>query len=147
MRMEKYYIVTEESALHRDYFKWLENIEAQKKMADKLIVEYGVKSEDFAFTSESLHIKASSDDIENFKSQLTKYPDSEGYYKFKANSKISKQWIQFNKDKGLINSRKPPVFFYFKLSSGRHRSRLFDRDGNLYCYIEADYIQEAPKGA
>lgn len=142
--MEKYFLITEESQLHVDYYKYLENQKEVDRLVEAFFKEHGIEAEHYHAASDCIFIVPKESDNEKFKSVLGVALEN-GLQKFKGTSKIHKAWINALKDKSLKVLNQPRVIFYLRTGGGRFRSRLFDQDGSLYCSFEPAPL-EIPKG-
>lgn len=142
--MERYFIVTEESRLHADWFAYKENRRDVERNFAKVREELGIESDAFYVTNEHFYIVPTEQDKKKYASVLCA-PINDGLQKFKCNSKSGKAWVTALKDADLKVLYKPRLIFYIKNEGGKYRSRLFDIDGVVYCSIDPCQ-KEAPKG-
>lgn len=142
--MERYFIVTEKSSLHKEWFDYLENRKAVNDLVKQFVENNGIESQEYYVDSESIYIVPTEKDEEAFGNKLGAAVN-EGLRKFKASSKVGKAWVQALKDANLNVMHKPRVIWYFKSLGGRFRSRIFDQNGILYCSLEP-CADETPKG-
>ncbi|MNP18938.1 hypothetical protein D3C76_1114440 [compost metagenome] len=142
--MERYFIVTEENRLHKDWFDYKENSTRVCEIFKDFKQTVGIEAHGYYVSDDSIYIVPTENDLQAFKSILGA-PNNEGLRKFRASSKISKAWVQMLKDAGLKVLRKPMVLLYFRSFGGRYRSRLFDKNGVVYCSIDPAG-DETPKG-
>lgn len=131
--MERYFRLTEESALQRDFIAYKNNAKVLRELIIEFNTTHGIKSGVYYATDEALYIIPTESDLEKHSSVLCA-PIEEGLRKFKVNSRIGKAWVKGLKDKNLSVLRKPPVAFYFpRFGGGRIQSRIFEIDGVVYC--------------
>ena len=134
--MEKYFTVTEESSLHKDWFAYKENREKVNELYKQFAEQVGIDSREYHLTDKVLYIVPTEKDTVNFSPFLCN-PINDGLCKFKASSKIAKGWVKALKDAELKVIRRPMVILYLKsMGGGRFRNRLFDHNGVLYCSID-----------
>lgn len=143
--MEKYYTVTEECQLHKEWFDFKENTSQIRELFKKFTESVGIESSEYYVTDEEIYIIPTKKDEETFGSVLCA-PINDGLRKFRTTSKVGKAWVKALKDVDLKVFHKPMVILYFRsFGGGRYRSRIFDHNDKLYCSISpAD--GEAPKG-
>ena len=143
--MEKYYTVTEECGLHKDWFDYKENVAQVNEVYKKFMDQVGVESKGYYVTNKEVYIVPTEKDNEMFGSVLCA-PINEGLRKFRVTSKVGKAWVQTLKDAGLEVKRRPmPILYFRTFGGGSYKTRLFDQDGKLYCSIDpAD--GNAPEG-
>lgn len=142
--MERYFIVTEKSSLHEEWFNYKENRREVRDLFAKVREDQGIDSEEFYVTNEHLYIVPTDKDLEKYASVLCS-PINDNLQKFKGNSKIGKSWVNALKEAELKVLYKPRLIFYIKHEGGKYRSRLFDVDGVIYCSIDPCQ-SEVPKG-
>lgn len=142
--MEKYFLITEEATLHRDYYNFLSNQKEVDELVQSFFKEYGIEAEHYHASEDCIYIVPTDSDNEKYKNVLGA-AISNGLQKFKGSSKIHKAWIKTLKDKDLKVQNQPRVIFYLRTGGGKFRSRLFDQDGSLYCSFEPAPL-EIPKG-
>lgn len=141
--MEKYYIVTDETSLHKDYFTYKENAKLVNGHVNKFFAKQGIEAREYYVSDNSIYIVPSEKDFETFDKVLNK-PVDNGLCKFKAGSRITKSWIELLKEKDVKVIDRPRLIFYLRSTGGSFRSRLFDIDGTLYCSI--DPARDMPNG-
>ncbi len=129
--MEKFYVVTDESSLKKDYLDYKKNDEMVREHIKNFMIDNGILTKEYAPTDESLYIIPTKEDINTFDTVLCK-ADKNGLRQFKKGSKIGKAWIKSLKEKDLTILHKPFVAFYFDNCYGKHRTRLFDINGVVY---------------
>lgn len=137
MKDEKYFIVTEANPLHNDYKAYRNNSKLINEHVKQFCQSHGIKAEEYVANNDSFYIVATNEDKINFKSSLGKAVE-QGIYPFKKNSKIGKAWVESLKEKKLKVLHRPMVGMYFRNAYGRHRSRLFEFEGNVYCSFESE---------
>lgn len=133
--MEKYYMVTEKSSLHKAWFDYKSNVSQVNEFVKNFISENGIETREYYVSDTEIYIVPSEKDVETFGNTLGATLEN-GLRKFKGNSKIGKAWVKALKDAGLEVLRKPMVILFFRSSGGRFRSRIFDQNGVLYCSID-----------
>lgn len=132
--MEKFYKAEPDSRLHRDYMAWLRCREKAIDIAKELLKEYGVKAGRYSIGRYHFAIEATPGDLDRFRKQLCKNPDSNGLYAFRRNSCIGRDWEQQTKDLTVLST--PFVPWYFKNALGQMKTRLFAIGGTVYCSLE-----------
>lgn len=144
--MEKYFIVTEKSDLHKDYLDYRENSRLINEHYKEFAKENDIEAEEYCPSNKYLHIIPTEKDLERFDKVLLK-PTGQGLRSFKLNSKIAKNWAKSLTEKGLKVLSKPYIPFYFRNGFGRSRTRIFNIGEAVYCSYEADRNNiECPEG-
>jgi hypothetical protein len=144
--MEKFFIVTEQSELHKNYFDYKENRNVLCDLYNEFATKYGIEANQYYPMSVGLAIIPTKGDIEKFDKILKKEMGS-GLREFKKNSEITKDWMQIIKTRNIKILHRPFVEFYFKHNYGKSSSRLFDIDGVVYCSFENSYSElDTPEG-
>lgn len=144
--MEKFYIVTEQSRLHKDYFEYKNNAKRIKELVNEFTDKHTIETHLYYPSNSGIAIVPTKNDKELFDKMLNKSV-GEGLRFFKKNSKISKDWINLLDINNIKVINKPMVGFYIRGLLGKHRTRLFDVEGILYCSVDTD-VQEinCPEG-
>ena len=137
--MEKYMEIRKDCQLYKDYFEWVGNWDAIKKLFNGIKEKYGIEATGFYPYKEAFKIVPTENDNKKFESMLKKT----SYGEFKKNTDISKEWIAGVEKIGRIE--KPQLFYYFNLLGRRWKERLFHIGGKLYCSIESDGAVSVPK--
>lgn len=144
--MEKFFIVTEQSALHKDYYEWKDNLEVTRLIVNEFFNINGIETILYGFMDESICIVPTENDLNKFNKVLGKEVGDK-LRPFKGNSKIHKLWVKTLSEKGVERKRKPYVPMYFPLhGGGKMFSRIFDIDGIVYCSFKNDWDFEIPEG-
>jgi len=143
--MEKYFIVTDQSPLHKDYTEWIDNIEKIRILANAFFLTNGIESTIYGFYGENLCIVPTENDLVKLDKVLGK-DVRDKLRPFKGNSKIHKQWIKALSDINLKRESKPYAPMYFSNCSGKLTSRLFDIDDIVYCSFKNEGDIETPEG-
>ncbi|HEX3038187.1 MAG TPA: hypothetical protein VHO94_04240 [Oscillospiraceae bacterium] len=144
---EKFYIVTDKSKLHKEYFEYRENFKAVTEVAQEFFKEHGIDpNTSYCPCTCALYLIPSKEDKEKFASQLSKNCDNQGLYKVKETSKLGRAWVDTLSKNHLSVLRKPLPQFYFRTLTGRGDYRLFDIDGTLYCSYQNDNDFPNPDG-
>ncbi|MNR93664.1 hypothetical protein D3C72_247220 [compost metagenome] len=133
--MEKFFIVTEESSLYKDWFEYKENRSRVREMVKEFTQTHEIESDGYFVTTDDIYIVPTAKDKETFGSVLCS-PISDGLQKFKGNSKVGKAWAKIIKEAGIKVEQKPRLIFYIRSQGGRYRSRLFDYNEAVYCSID-----------
>lgn len=136
--MEKFYIAEEGSKLRDNYLRYLKNQEEVNEIIKKFFKTHGITTNEYYANNSYLHIVATEEDKKKFEKQLCKPKD--GLYRFRANSKINKAWMETLKQHNIKVLSRPMVPFCFdKCWGGRSSSRLFEIDGVVYCSFDASW--------
>ena len=143
---EKFFIVTEESPLHKEYFDWRQNRNDVNEFVKKFTKSHGIEAHEYSASTDRFCIVPTENDRMHFLSQLGVNELKEGLYIFKKNSPIGKAWIAELKSRSLTVEHRPFVSFYMKYSCGRSPSRLFAINGILYMSFASDGEFEAKEG-
>lgn len=134
--MEKFYRAEPDSALHSDYFAWVDYRNTAIETANDLFKEFGVEATRYSFGREYLSIDATENDLKKFVDQFKKYKSDCGFCVFKKTAPISREWKKRTEKIPIMH--KPFVSSYFKNALGKMRTRLFDVNGVVYCSMECD---------
>lgn len=143
---EKFFIVTEESPLHKEYFDWRQNRNNVNEFVKKFTKSHGIEAHEYSASTDRLCIVPTENDHMHFLSQLGVNELKEGLYIFKKNSSIGKAWIAELKSRSLTVKHRPLVSFYMKYSCGRSLSRLFAINGILYMSFSSEGDSEGGEG-
>ncbi|MDB5052648.1 MAG: hypothetical protein JWM44_698 [Bacilli bacterium] len=133
--MEKYYIVTEKSSLHKSWFDYKANVSVVNDLVKKFTAENGIESSEYYVSDTEIYIVPSEKDVETFGKSLGATLDN-GLRRFSMRSKICKAWMEALRVAELKVLRKPMVILYFRGIGGKYKSRIFDQNGVLYCSID-----------
>lgn len=144
--MEKFYIVSPECFLHKEYLDYETSTDAANRLYQQFSKDIGIKSNLYYADNSSLAIVPTHEDKEKFCAQLKKYADGEtGLVFFKKNAMVLKAWIELLHKNELKITRKP--FVSFKLGIlGKCSTRIFQHNGVVYMSIDADRDFDDPKG-
>lgn len=142
--MEKFYIVTEESSLNKQYWEYKNNVKEVNEYVKKFMDQEGIEANEYYANTKKIYIVPTENDIKSFNSKLNKELEG-GLRQFKLNSAIAKRWIEFVKDNNIKILHKPFVGTYFN-AYGRSKSRLFNIDDTVYCTYETEFNFNNPKG-
>lgn len=145
---ERFFIVTEESPLYKDYFDWKVNNKEAAKIACDFAKRHNLPAL-IAYTNSRFFIIANKEEFNLFKNQLTKdgtWTERGVLYTFKKNSFIGKAWIQELKSKNFTVLPRPFVATYFSISYGKWGWEFLEHDNKLYLKIDTEYKQNTPKG-
>ena len=133
--MEKYYTVTEECSLHKDWFDYKENADQVNEVYKGFKDQVGVESKEYYVTDREVYIVPTEKDNEMFGSVLC--TPINGLRKFRTTSKVGKVWVKALKDAGLEVKRRPmPIIYFRSFGGGSYKTRLFEQDGKLFCSID-----------
>lgn len=139
MIMEKYFIVTEKSKLHKDYMEYKRNTKEVNDHVNEFLNAHGIETDLYAVNGETLYIQPTQNDIAKFGKSLGK-PIQQDLQPFKKNSAIAKEWVKSLDGRQMKIKQKPYVPLYFKGIYGSIRSRIFAV--NEIVYISIDCQQE-----
>lgn len=142
--MEKFYIVTEESDLNKEYLGYVNNGKEVNEFVKKFMKQEGITANEYYVNAEKIYIIPTDEDLESFNKVLNKQLEN-GLRQFKLNSAIAKRWIKFVSDNNIKILHKPFVGTYFN-AYGRSWSRLFNVGDTIYCTYESEFDFTNPKG-
>lgn len=141
--MEKYYIVSADSALGKAYQNYKTDSDLLYKTYLDFAKEKGITSDGVYLTAKRLWINPTAEDKEKFGAEFMM--DEPG--KFKKTSQLCKEWVNLCKEKGIRGLAKPNPIFYFHISDFFNcRYRLFELDGVIYCTLFSSDEFDAPDG-
>lgn len=131
--MEKYYIVTPSSPIHKEYTDY----KVMSKKVNTAFVEFakeqGFETHEYYQSAQRLYICPTDSDSDKFGKYFKK--DVPGL--FKKNSPPAKAWVDKCQVLGLKSPNKPNLAFEFRVF-GRTSSRIFMIDDVLYASLRAD---------
>ena len=139
--MERYMEIRKDCQLYKDYFEWVGNWDAIKKLFNGIKEKYGIEATGFYLFKDVFKIVPTENDNKKFVSILKKT----SYGEFKKNTEISKEWVSGVKEIGRI--KKPKLFYYFDSLGHKWKERLFHIGDKLYCSISSDGEVSVPKFA
>ena len=142
--MEKFYIVTKESNLNKEYWEYVNNIKEVNKYVKEFMKQESIGAIEYHVDYKKIYIVPTENDVERFNSKLTK-PLDNGLRAFKTNSLVGKKWIEFVKNNDIKILHKPFVGTYFN-AYGRSYQRLFHIGDIVYCSYETEFNFNNPKG-
>lgn len=145
--MEKFYIVTEESYIHREYFQWRQNAKDVNVIVKEIMEQNGMETHKYCIgTNEDYFmIFPTENDLEKFKKQMKKDSGVNVASSFKKTSSVFKEVFKRLAEINLKVLHEPMVQWEFPCC-GKSRSRLFDIDGVLYASYEHIGEFSNPKG-
>ena len=143
--MEKFYIVTEESSLNKQYWEYKNNVKEVNEYVKKFMDQEDIKANEYYVNAELIYIVPSDEDLKNFNKKLNKTELEGGLRQFRLNSDIAKRWINFVKENDIKFKHKPFVGTYFN-TYGRSKSRLFNIGNTVYCSYETEFNFNNPNG-
>lgn len=144
--MERYFIVTDENKLKKDYIEYKKNTTDINEIVKKFMKSQEIETKGYHPRNKYLFITPTTKDEEVFKTQLCKSVLDDGLRRFKKNSKVNKAWVETLKLNDIKVIDRPFVPFYFEKILGSIRSRLFETDGHVYCSLEHTEDIKTPKG-
>lgn len=139
--MEKYYIVTPDSSVHKAYISYKEVSEKVNYAFKEFAKEFGFETNEYYQSVQYLNICPTDRDTEKFGKYFKK--DSPGL--FKMNTPPAKAWVSKCQSLELESPSKPHLGFEFRIY-GRSRSRLFMLNGTMYASFGADCDFKDPVG-
>lgn len=139
--MEKYYIVTPDSPIHKDYMDYKSMSEKVNAAFVEFAKEQGIETHNYYQSAQSLHICPTDNDTDKFEKYFTK--NTPGL--FKKNSSLAKAWVNKCQALGLKSPYKPHLAFYLNVY-GRAHSRLFMINEVLYASYETECDFESIAG-
>lgn len=145
---EKFFIVTEASPLHKDYFHWLENKKVVQKFACDFAKEHGLPTL-ISYNNDSFAVVLERKKHYPFMIQLKKNPtwtEKGELYEFKKSSVIGKAWIEELKASDLKVESRPLVLMYFSNCMGRWGWELFQYGEKLYLKTSSESEPNTPDG-
>ena len=143
--MEKYFIVTEESSLHKEHKEYSEFFTKMHKVAVHFMKKHEIEAREFYYMRDCFAIVPSDNDEINFNNILKKSTKN-GLRFFRQNSKVNKDWVKTVEDSGIEWKHRPWVPMYFDQRSGRTSARLFDINDAVYCSLQQKAEINTPKG-
>lgn len=139
--MLKYYIVTEQSKVFEQYWKYDSTLKCIQKAFGSFADEHDIKANKFHTLADRLYIVPEKEDIKRFSQDFVK--NNVGM--FKKKTLLSNKWIEKCKAEGIKTPNKPFIPFVFNCAD-RCLWRLFDVDSVIYCTFESEAKFVAPKG-
>lgn len=143
---EKFFVVTEASPLHKEYFDWKKNSYNVNEFVKVFTQEHGIEACEYSTSSDRFYIVPTKNDRAKFASQVAVHELPNGLYAFKKNSPIGVSWVEELNAHSLTVERRPFIPIYMKHSCGRSSSRIFDVNGILYMSFVGDGEFEANDG-
>lgn len=131
--MEKYYIVTPSSSIHKRYLDYKDLSKKVNTAFVEFAKEQGFETHEYYQLVNDLYICPTEGDVNKFGKYFKK--DTPGL--FKKNSPLAKAWVNKCQVLGLKSPHKPNLAFEFSVF-GRTSSRLFMIDDVLYASLRAD---------
>lgn len=135
--MEERFFTVTKSNLGKDYISFRNNTIELNKIVVEFFKSNNIETTLYGMKNYNLmthlYIEPTKADIENFGTVLTK---GNGLRAFKENSKISKSFNEFIKEKGMNVEEKPSVGRYVEMFLGGYSSRLFAIDDVVYTSID-----------
>ena len=86
--MEKFYIVTEESDLNKEYLGYVNNRKEVNEFVKKFMKQEGITANEYHVNAEKIYIIPTDEDLESFNKVLNKQLEN-GLRQFKLNSDIA----------------------------------------------------------
>jgi hypothetical protein len=143
--MEKFYIITEESRIHRKYFEHKQSVKDINEVVKNVMESYDIETNYYAIDNGYFGIYPTKNDLSNLKKQLCKDSRIDSLSFFKKNSQLYKELFERIRLSGLIFINKPLIQFEFEhCSKGRYR--LFNIGDKLYASYESNTDFNNPPG-
>lgn len=138
--MKKYYIVTKESKVYEQYWKYNFALEQIQKAFVEFTEEHNINSKEFHALADRLYIVPVQEDIERFGQDFVK--NNVGMFKKKTH--LSNEWIKKCREEKIKTPNKPFIPFIFNCAD-KCLWQLFDIDDVIYCTFESQSKFIAPK--
>lgn len=145
--IERYFIVSPESRLAKDFWAYVEDFDKIKVAFNDLRKHFEIETDKFyPRSNKCLYIWPTENDIAKYEKQMTK-PTQNGGRSFKQKSAIQKYWTALTKFHGTNVIDKPFAPMYVDRGCfGKMSSRLFAIDDVVYCSISLEHDDiEVPK--
>lgn len=142
--MEKFYIVTKESGLYKEYWNYKKALKENNNLVKEFFKQENIKANKYYADEGKLYIVPTEDDLKAFNKILNKEIEN-GLRQFSLNSIIAKKWTKFGKENNIKSIYKPIVAIYFS-ECGKSTASLFSIEDTLYCSYEMNCEFENPKG-
>lgn len=138
--MEKFYIIPKESRYYKNYLDYQEMTHKMCNAFNEFAKEEGIEANELYMDSNGLYIVPTDSDCKKFGNEFKKNDKGN----FKLNSKTSKKWVLWCKERGITTPHRPHIDFEFNLF-GRTSSRMFMSNNILYASFESQYDFDNPK--
>lgn len=130
--MNRYFIVTN-SVIGERYREFETNREEVRNLYKDFSQKLGIESKSYYVTNRSFYIVPTEKDQETFGKYFCKERNDNGLIRFKANSKVTKEWIKLLKKKNIeIIDRPDPIFEYLGPIFGRYSTQKFEVNNEIY---------------
>ncbi len=138
--MEKYFVVTQDSELNKEYWAYRKNKLKVQELVKTFMEKHNINGQFYSPTNSSLYIETTPENTAQF-DEFLKNHNENGLRAFKKNSQITKDWLKTLEDNELEIIHRPTVAWYFDNIFGKVSSRLFDIDNVVYCSIQANVTE------
>lgn len=138
--MEKYYLVSPESKIYKEYMEYEKFVDTISKVFSDFADQNGIKATSFYTRTNILHIVPTVEDIEHFEDSMSKTELG----RFKRKAELSRKWVAKCKELGLVEIHKPFIPFLFN-AIAQSSWRLFRVKNDVYCTYSSTSNFEAPK--
>ncbi|QHJ85044.1 MAG: hypothetical protein [Bacteriophage sp.] len=127
--MEKFYIIPNESHYYQDYVDYQEMTHKMCNAFNEFAKEEGIEAKELYMDSDGLYIIPTDNDCKKFGSEFKKREKGN----FKLNSKTSKKWVLWCKEREITTPRRPRITFEFNVygrSSSQICNDIMEKSGN-----------------
>lgn len=145
MKTEKFYVIEQGCDLYTDYFEYKDSRKNVMDLFKEFAEKHNIEASQFVPGINEIAIVPTESDNEQYGSQMTK-ARKDGLRFFKKSSKLFKDWVSMITERGFKIHKKPMVGLYFTVLD-KHSTRLFDKEGVLYCSISSEQDFKPCKGA
>lgn len=128
--------VNPNSKFYDDYFNAKAESQKFRSIAIPFFEKYGIKGS--YYQSKFLAINVDKESREKLRLHLLKSPDRQGFYHFRKNSSIEKEWeneVTSKIDFGVLE--KCDFWYLTFINAGRYK--MWDWNGTIYGYLENKY--------
>ena len=125
--------VKRDSEFYRKYFEAKEEQKKFKELAFPFFEKHGIDGR--YYQAKTLGVKISKEQRKKFADQIRKNPDRNGFYFFKVNSPIEKEWEEtVTNHIDFKRLEQVDLWWLNHISQGRYN--LWDADGEIYGFLE-----------
>lgn len=139
--MEKFFTIKKDSAFYEAYVQYEKDVKANAEAFKKFSEEHGIEATLYVPSNSFVMIIPTKNDLKNFEGMFTKNKlnNENGLRRFKANCRITKDWVEVAKT--IPKPNKPDYFSYGMRFNGRFSSRCFMLDDVLYGSAESETVE------
>lgn len=134
---ERFFIVTEQCPMYKQYFDRKEYDRQTAKLFNKFAAEEGIEAKLFVPGETRLGIVPTTLDETRFGDELTKKAEESGLRFFKLKSETNKAWVEAVRANDIHYVVGPQPSWSLGIY-GKGSFRLFDHNGTLYFSYECD---------